>query len=238
MTNQGGYTNTTEQTSPIRVCIEGKRALFTPPAFVVERKSYHVPTKSAIKGILRAVFKHDGMNYRINKIYVCNPIKTEVIWRNEVTDTQVFGSRTPKNYIDRDRCASPRGAAFLKNVKYVVEAEIIKTKPYWPNSKEHTLEQYYKMFFTHLRRGATQHTPWLGCREFECSVEEFPHDKKVETYYKNRKEDFGIMLEDIHYTNDMQGYPVMAETSMENGIIQYGQRFYPKEYPWEEENNA
>lgn len=227
-----------ENKAKIRVCITGKRALFTRPEFVVERQSYPVPTKSALKGILRAVYKHDGMNYRINKIYVCNQIQTDTVWRNEVTDTQIYGERDPKNYIDRNKCAQPRGSAFLKNVKYIVEAEIIQTQHYWPNSKEHTLEEHYNMFFRHLRRGATQHTPWLGCREFEGNVEEFPKNEKIESYYKNRKENCGLMLEDIHYTKDGRAYNVMAETRIENGEVVYGKRYYPENYPWKEETNA
>ena len=221
----------------IRVCIEGKRALFTRPELVAERQSYPVPTKSALKGILRAVYKHDGMNYRILSIHVCNQIQTDVVWRNELTETQIYGENyTPKNYIDRNRrnCSSPRGTAFLKNVRYIVEAEIIQLPHYWPDSKEHTLAEHYDIFYRHLRRGATQHAPWIGCREFEANVEEYPQNKEIQTYYKNRKIDLGLILEDLHYTLDGREYPVIAEAKIENGTIIYGKRYYPEDYPREE----
>lgn len=231
MSEQKGFVSVPSVQSPIVVSVYGPRALFTLPQHNVERLSSPVPPKSSLKGILRAVYKHDGMNYEIDRVYVCNKVDRDVIWRNEVTDTQVFGDGfSPKVYLDARKCRSPRGTSFLVDVRYVVEAHIVELPHFWPDSRHHSLDEHYKMFFRHLRRGACQHTPWLGCREFEGCVEEF--SGPVESYYHGRKERFGILLEDILYTRQGLEFPVWCDTGIVDGVVTYyGERIYPKGMP-------
>ena len=67
-----------------RVDVRGDYALFSRPEMKVERVSYDCITPSAARGILEAVFWHPGMQYKIDRIYVLNPIKFDNIRRNEV----------------------------------------------------------------------------------------------------------------------------------------------------------
>ena len=231
MSNKYLVTPSKSEPYNIVVSISGEGALFTDPWFVAERKTMPVPSKSALKGILRAVYKHDGMNYDIKRVFVCNPIETDVIWRNEVTEVQTYGvGFTPKLYIDRSRCSGPRGNTFLKNVRYIVEAQIVELPHFWPDSRHHTLKDHYKMFFRHLDAGGCQHTPWLGCREYEGIVE--PFSGEISSYYQGRSIEFGdFLLEDILYTQKGEAYPVFAKTGIEDGLIVYGDRIYPKGLP-------
>ena len=62
----------------------GDYALFSRPEMKTERVSYDCMTPSAARGILEAIYWHPGLRYHIDSIYVCNPIKTTNIRRNEV----------------------------------------------------------------------------------------------------------------------------------------------------------
>lgn len=63
----------------------GDFACFTRPEAKVERLSYPVPTPSAIRGILSAIYsKPKEFYWQINRIEVLNPIKFISFKRNEV----------------------------------------------------------------------------------------------------------------------------------------------------------
>ncbi len=62
----------------------GDYACFTRPEMKVERVSYDVPTPSAMRGLLEAVYWHPGMRWVVDRIYLLNPIRFTNIRRNEV----------------------------------------------------------------------------------------------------------------------------------------------------------
>lgn len=75
----------------IRVEVWGDYALFSRPEMKVERVSYDVITPSAARGLLESIYWHPGLSWKIDRIYVCNPIRFTNIRRNEVKDV-VSGS--------------------------------------------------------------------------------------------------------------------------------------------------
>ena len=50
----------------------------------VEKVSYDVPTPSAARGMVEAVYFHPGLRWRIDRIHILNPISFTSILRNEV----------------------------------------------------------------------------------------------------------------------------------------------------------
>ena len=66
----------------VKIKVWGRYALFSRPEMKVERCSYDVITPSAARGILEAIYWHPGLNWKIDKIYVCRPIKFTNIRRN------------------------------------------------------------------------------------------------------------------------------------------------------------
>lgn len=71
----------------IRLEVWGDYALFTRPEMKVERVSYDVMTPSAARGIIESLFWHPGMVWRVDRIYVCSPIRFTNLRRNEVKAT-------------------------------------------------------------------------------------------------------------------------------------------------------
>ena len=79
----------------IRIEVWGDKACFTRPEFKVERISYDVITPSAARGILDCVYWHPGLKWKIDRIYVLNPIKYVDFKRNEVK-TRLNGNKAIK----------------------------------------------------------------------------------------------------------------------------------------------
>ena len=76
----------------VKVQVWGDYALFSQPALKVERYSYDVMTPSAARGIMEAIYWHPGLRWRIDKIYVRNPIRFTSVRRNEVKSKITAGN--------------------------------------------------------------------------------------------------------------------------------------------------
>lgn len=203
-------------TSPIRVNIRADRALFTRPEMTVERYSYDVPTCSAMKGVLRSIYNHAGMDYKINNIYVCRKIKRDSVVRNETKLMQNVKAPEPFLLVNDTKNRTLRGTTFLVNVEYVVEAEIIKKAGTF--EKNHTLPQFYDMFMRRLYSGGNQRSPWLGCREFHCYVKPYT-GVYVKSVYAGKKLDLGIMYQDTKVDENGTEIPLFADTTLEDGRL-------------------
>ena len=70
----------------IVVRVKGEYALFTRPEMKVERVSYDVPTPSAARGIIEAIYWKPAIRWVIDRIHILNPIIFTNIRRNEVSD--------------------------------------------------------------------------------------------------------------------------------------------------------
>src|SRR5712692_3197823 len=68
----------------VLIRVWGDFACFTRPEMKVERVSYRVPTPSAARGILEAIFWEPEMYYLIDSIAVVKPGKWFSFRRNEV----------------------------------------------------------------------------------------------------------------------------------------------------------
>src|SRR5437868_12526187 len=69
---------------PLEVYVSGEFACFTRPEMKVERVTYPVPTPSAARGILEAIFWKPEVTWRVEEIWVLNEIRYFSILRNEV----------------------------------------------------------------------------------------------------------------------------------------------------------
>ena len=68
----------------IKMEVWGDYACFTRPEMKVERVSYDVPTPSAARGMVEAIYYHPGLQWIIDRIYVLSPIRFANLRRNEV----------------------------------------------------------------------------------------------------------------------------------------------------------
>ncbi len=190
----------------VKLKIWGEYACFTRPEMKVERVSYDCITPSAARGILEAIYWKPSIRWVIDKIHILNPIRFMNIRRNEL------GSKIPKSnitsamkcnktqletFIEDDR--QQRAAMILRDVAYIIEAHFEYTSDEDNNDGKHL-----DMFNRRARSGQCFHQPYLGCREFPASFRLIEPDEPVPASYLTGERDFGFMLHDIDFSNDMQ----------------------------------
>lgn len=190
----------------------GDFACFTDPASKVERRSYPVPTPSAVRGILSALYsKPPEFYWQVMRIEILNPIRYISFKRNEVKSTV----KDMPIYADEDR--TQRQTQALRDVRYRITAEICPRPDF-----RGTVEQLYAQAMRRIRGGKTFYQPSLGLREFVAYFEE--SDGSRPPIQENM--DLGLMVYDVFDLHDWavrkKAKPCLSlyHARMENGVIE------------------
>ena len=153
----------------IRMEVWGEYALFNRPEMKVERVSYDVPTPSAARGMIEAIFYHPGLRWVLDRIYVLKPIQFTNVRRNEVKSkllaSGAYAAMTGKEndmYISTSQEIQQRAAIMLKDVHYVFEAHFEMTDRANPTDNP---GKFQDMIKRRLRKGQCYAQPYLGTRE-------------------------------------------------------------------------
>lgn len=199
------------------ICVEvwGDFACFTPPYAKVERLTYPIPTPSAARGILSAIYsKPCEFYWQITRLEVLEPIRYVSFMRNEVK-SKVNVKGAPANavlYMDDER--TQRQTQVLKDVRYRITATICKRPDF-----SGTTEQLYSQALRRIRAGKTYYQPSLGLREFVCYFEESDGTRKP----IDINMDLGLMVYDIF---DLHQYELSLKTqprlSLYHAVIEHG----------------
>lgn len=206
----------------IRVEVWGDYALFSRPEMKVERVSYDVITPSAARGLLESIYWHPGLSWKIDRIYVCNPIRFTNIRRNEVKDVvsgssvkSVMKSGKGEIYIATLESIQQRAAMVLKDVRYVIEAHFDMTDNAAASDNPGKFQDIMKR---RLERGQFYSMPYMGTREFPAhfkpcgAIPECPDELKG-------TRDLGWMLLDMDYTDKSDIQPRFFRATMTDGVI-------------------
>ncbi len=201
----------------VTVRVWGDFACFTRPEMKVERVSYPLPTPSAARGILEAIYWEPEMYYVIDSIHVVKRGRWFNFRRNEVTKVvnlnevpKWMKGTKPAAYIEAGGGASDaaqRNMLALADVEYLITAEIHTSGRY--NAARNDKGKYLREIRDRAAKGKCCHRPALGCREFAA---EFDLVNDVETTLSRRcreipghpdwqqvwpEEDLGLMLYDV-----------------------------------------
>ena len=204
----------------VKMEVWGERALFTRPETKVERMTYDVPTPSAARGMLEAVYFHPGMVWHVDRIFVMNPIRFTNVRRNEVKSKLLSsavravmqGSSKPL-YIATSQDIQQRASMMLRDVHYVIEAHFDMTDRANPSDNPGKFQDIIKR---RLRRGQAYMQPYFGCRECTAHFRLW-EGGEIQTIPETR--DLGLMLYDMDYTDPENITPMFFRARMENGII-------------------
>lgn len=190
----------------------GDFACFTDPASKVERRSYPVPTPSAVRGILSALYsKPPEFYWQVMRIEILNPIRYISFKRNEVKSTV----KDMPIYADEDR--TQRQTQALRDVRYRITAEICPRPDF-----RGTVEQLYAQAMRRIRGGKTFYQPSLGLREFVAYFEESDGSRPP----IQESMDLGLMVYDVFDLHDWavrkKAKPCLSlyHARMENGVIE------------------
>lgn len=206
----------TERAAPLAVRVRGDLACFTRPEMKVERVSYPVPTPSAARGILEAIFWKPEFRWRVEEVWVLRDIRYMSLLRNEVNSRA--NPSVAKDWLRRgggyDASAdrAQRHTLALREVDYVIRAHV--------EVKDGISEdpaKFRDQFRRRVRTGACFHRPYLGCREFAADFSEPDGtERPIE-----RTEDLGRMLLEIDYSADGtgRGTPRFFDAKLERGVL-------------------
>ena len=206
----------------ILVRVWGERALFTRPEMKTERVSYDVMTPSAARGLLEAILWHPGMQYSIDKIYVCRPIRFETLRRNEVKAvisarnvSTVMKQGAGELYMVTQNEIQQRASLLLRDVEYVIAAHFDMTNRAAPSDSP---AKFQEMLKRRLRKGQFFTPPYFGCREFPAHFElceEIPHCPEG----LRGEQDLGYMLYDMDYSDPENIRPLFFRAKLKDGVL-------------------
>ena len=204
----------------IIVDVWGDFACFSRPESKVERLTYPVPTPSAMRGVLSAIYsKPNEFYWQITRIDVLRKPEYISFKRNEVKEKI---PEKPSEPIRVDltgggnKGRTQRQTVALKNVKYRVYAQIRKRDDF-----KGTERQLYEQALRRIRRGQCYYQPSLGLREFAAYFEEgtgqaVPIDIDL---------DMGYMLYDVFDLHKWQGtkkaepHVTLFRAKLEKGVM-------------------
>ncbi len=207
---------------PIRLEVWGDYACFSRPEMKVERVSYDVMTPSAARGLLEAIYWHPGLQYTIDRIHVCAPIRTMNLRRNEVKST--VSARSARTVMERGKGElylatsediQQRAALLLRDVKYVIEAHFDMTDRAAPEDNPGKFQDILKR---RIQRGQFYHQPCFGCREFPA---QFKLCEALPTCPEELKgeRDLGYMLWDMDYSDPENIAPLFFRAKLADGVL-------------------
>ena len=204
----------------IQLEVWGAYALFSRPELKVERVSYDVPTPSAARGIVEAVYYHPGLRWVIDRIHVLNPIRFVSIRRNEVTD-KISGRNVRQAaqgggqalYLVTSQKIVQRSSLLLQDVHYVIESHFEMTDKAAPSDNP---GKFQDIVTRRMERGQCFHTPYFGCREFPVSFRRWPGGP-IPTIDETR--DLGLMLYDFDYSDPAAITPTYFRARLEHGVL-------------------
>ena len=198
----------------------GDLACFTRPECKVERMTYPMPTPSAARGILSAIFsKPPEFYWQVTQIETLNPIRYISFKRNEVKEKinrQLNVIVADATGDDGNKGRTQRQTVMLKNVRYRITARIVRQV-----GTSSTQEQLYEQAIRRIHSGKCFYQPSLGLRECTAYFEESDARKPT----ADETMDLGIMLYDIFNLRDTSvkaissPYVTLFRAVLEHGVM-------------------
>ena len=203
----------------IQLEVWGPYALFSRPEMHVERVSYDVPTPSAARGMVEAIYYHPGLQWHIRRIYVLNPIRFTNIRRNEFKGkilrydvyNAIQGGKVP--FLATSQQIAQRAAMVLQDVHYVIEAEFTMTDRAAPGDNP---GKFQDIVTRRMAKGQCYHTPYFGCREFPAAFRAW-QGGAIPTISTSC--DLGFMLYDLDYSDPENITPTYFRAKLEHGVL-------------------
>lgn len=200
------------------VCLRvwGDYACFTRPEMKVERVSYPVPTPSAARGILEAIFWKPQFRWIVREIHVLNEIRFASFVRNEVKQRQSVDvarrwSRNGGGFAATDD-RTQRHTLALRDVAYMIRADLELVAGGTDDPAK-----YRDQFRRRVRTGACFSRPYLGCREFAAQFAEPTGQERT----IRLDDDLGRMLHSLRYAPDGTGSaePAFFDARLVDGVL-------------------
>jgi len=188
----------------------------------VERVSYDVPTPSAARGILAAIFQKPEFDFLIREIHVLKPISYFCLTRNEVKNKASYQSakKARSSFLIEEQ-RTQRHSLILRDVAYIIKAD----QRLRPGVNE-DIAKYRDQFRRRVNKGQCFWRPYLGCREFSAFFgppEEGDQAIPVST-------PLGFTLFDLLFEDEGKdrgtGTPIFFQAELERGVLKVPEALY------------
>ena len=181
----------------VEVVVYGSFACFTRSEAKIDRVSYDIPTPSACRGMLEAIYcKPKEFWYEITGIDILRPVRHVNIMKNEVKRKISPSKPEP---LDTDDERTQRNTVYLADVAYKITAKIHVRETGSGIPVYDGLRKQKEEFKRRVRKGKCAWQPYLGTRE--CLA--FFREPDAEDVPINETVDFGTVLYDIFDPENM-----------------------------------
>ena len=220
-----------EATQAYTILLWGPLAMFNMPETKVESYSYDVPTYSAMRGLLRGIYWHPGVDYEPLRIDVLHPIRYETVKVNEVA--KLASRDNFRGSIDIEKHRSQRTKRYLYNVRYrltfrlTFDAQKCGYKKLDP--VRNNIGKYKGILERKLARGASTRDICFGTRECTAVYKLADKNELLEEPIEVSR-DFGVMFYDWDYTPwDNGDTKARLRPKFMHGVLNNGVMLYPEE---------
>lgn len=213
-----------ESPCPFKWKSGGDYACFSRLELKAERVSYDAITPSAARGLIEAVYWHPGLQWSIDRIRVCSPIRFTNVRRNEVK-SKVLASNARVAMQDAARPLMlytsddiiQRAAMILTNVHYVIEVHFdILPDRAAPGGNAGKFQDIVKR---RLEKGQCYHQPCFGTREFPANFKLCKEPPPCPGELRGEP-DLGWMLYDLDYKDPENIQSMFFRSVMRDGVIE------------------
>lgn len=164
------------QSRTLSLCAEGPFALFTSPAFKVEKVSYDVMTVPAARGIVQAICWKPAVDIDVHSIEVCRPIRRATMTVNGVSEKMhvpsrehLLGKADPDDLVQNvssNRLRLQARHVLLLDVRYVIHFRYYMTDQAEGGDNPYKFEN---MFSKRLKKGQHFRLPHFGLQQHVAS---------------------------------------------------------------------
>lgn len=167
-------------------------------------------TPTAAQGQLDNIILRKDWQWRVQHIYVRNPIQMEYLTRNEQGGVSSKGSQP----IDNARTGIQRRTLLLRDVSYVIQCYLESTNPMCPSGD---VQKMCEMARRHLKQGKCRRSPYMGMSDFPAAFRLLDEGTPITTIAESR--DLGWMPHTVYWANGKRERIGMFRAVMVDGHI-------------------
>ena len=177
-----------EKDNRVSFQVSGRMALFSDPITRVggEKCTYQVPTYQALKGIMESIYWKPTFIWRIDRVRVMNPIRTQ---SKGIRPLEYTGGNTLSIY------------TYLTDVAYQVEAHFIWNELRPELAEDRNENKHFAIARRMIEKGGRRDV-FLGTRECQAYVEPCRFSSGTGAYDNGGEVSFGLMFHGFNYPDE------------------------------------
>lgn len=184
------------------------RALWTERETFHNPRSYEIPTLEAVRGMLRSIYWHPGIEYAIKKVQICSPIQYGSEKRNELK-----GLNSP--YSTQKLYTFLKDYSFIVEFKIAVALDLVLLSDKEPKTIKHVRKKTEEILKRRIKEGKSGDFVRAGQMQFPCS---FEAAEQFESNCNKITRKISKMYVCLDYNKKI---PVISDVQITGGFVDY-----------------